>query len=216
MKSSRRQMLAIAVSLILIAVVGWSKYNELVIYADADNIAGATDDQKLKSFNHRYPSNREIEDHLRDATVVTSLRLTDPNAPNQLYENDLIYSGSGNHFRVWRAIGPSPAGGLSNEYHEGDWKLFGRLLISHFRGQTHFKWIQLFCVGGGNRSLDSRAECPIVEDLSRLFSWSGEQRDFRRGDVFGVSQATELSFKIPATAPISIKSLEALASKAQK
>jgi hypothetical protein len=190
------------------AIYVFLKYDELVIYRDVGNIGAMTDAERAREFEREYPTADQISNYLNDATVVVSVRTSKPEAARQIYGNTIFYLDSNNRYYAWDA--GNPYGRYTSR--AGNWSISPHFLISKFHDKRRYRWVQVICIFNKYMAPQFQAEnCEIVSDFKALPLWGNHSsREYRKGNVFGVSGEGDLPFSIPNNAPVTMDSLISL------
>lgn len=191
----RRQslILSIAYAALVVSIGLYLHFNSNVREVDVDAMYGskygppAKPGAKEEYFSRQFPTTKEIEDYWFDSTLLVS----DPPTQNHVYYFDKTY-----HRTEWRSTYLNTERWIISPFQE---KL---KLGSQFRTVT----IQCFAVliGVGNAQRD----CVPVDTLDRMIiRHKTGTREYRKGDVFGLSGRKKAPFYLPMKEPITIDSV---------
>jgi hypothetical protein len=149
-------------------------------------------------FDASFPSFEEIESYLSDATLVFS----QPPGGNRVY-----YFDRDHRFISWS----------ENVIEAGKWWTSPGVQIIRLGHRWRFAVVQHFCTLSLGMPADAQQDnCYAVEKITSLLSQGlGSKRDYRKGNVLGLSDSKPAPFRLPDT-PVTIDSLLSIvASKKQ-
>ena len=154
-------------------------------------------DQAAQHFNAAFPTEKDIEAYLSNATILLS---------DGSFQQAVYYFDEPHHFLQWRNDGTSNTNLVA-----GEWFTKWYLLPMEINGRWRVALVYSFCKWFP--ALDAEPpedSCKIVEDLNLLFAWGGATREYRAGNVFKLSAAGTASFPLPSRTRLSIDGLLAM------
>jgi hypothetical protein len=180
MKINKRLLLRIAVPAVLLflCVFALIKYNELVIYNNAD------------IFEHEYPTAKQISDYLSDATIVGSYDMSKPFASRHVYQNMIVYLDADYHYYQWRSAGNI------NLFDAGSWSTYVRFMISKLHGERRYQWVQVFCLHSNYKEpVEQINNCQIAYKPAPYFLTRAKQYDYKKGKRVQHFRGSQVAFQ---------------------
>jgi hypothetical protein len=156
-----------------------------------------TAEQAEQRFSASYPTDKEIEAYLANATILVS---------DGYFRQAVYYFPERHHFVQWRNDGSSNTNLIA-----GEWFTKWYLLPMKLNGRWRVALVYSFCSWIPARDAGlPQDSCFILEGLNLLFAGADTVREYRSGNVFNLSAGGSAPFPLPNRARLSIDGLLAM------
>jgi hypothetical protein len=177
--------------IILLIIASFKAYvygHDHYIVQNIDNFGGLSSEAKQLDFSVTFPSRTEIEDFLRDTTILVSW---------PPIGNSVRYFDNDQRFFDWHGV----------EIIRGHWQLHPMIVRRIFNGRSRFDWAYSYCIELNDGSL-TEDNCLLIYTTKQLLG-SSRPTERAKGDFFGLSKQRDPPFEMPKT-EISIEELRSL------
>jgi hypothetical protein len=196
---SRRRLKLIFVFGVLLSIWGGISLNERILHVKrfSQLTAFYKPNQAEQAFRASYPTDKEIEAYLTNATILVS---------DGGFYQAIYYFDEPHHFLQWRNDGSSNTALIA-----GEWFTKWYLLPMELNGRWRFARVYSFCWWFPSMNAElPQDSCSIVERLDFLFGASDATREYRLGNIFKLSAGGTAPFPLPNRTRLSIDGLVAM------
>jgi hypothetical protein len=145
-------------------------------------------------FNAVFPTERDIEAYLSNKTILLS---------DGAFQQAVYYVDDSHHFLKWTSD--------STSLRTDEWFTKWYFLPMELNGRWRVALVYSFCTWFPTIDIELPPDsCRIIQDLRLLFAGANAHREYRSGNIFGLSAGGTAPFRLPSGTRISIDGLLAM------